>query len=300
MAKVSNPEELKEALSLESIEQIEVLDSITINEPIDKTILIPEDVSGINLDFQGNVVKELRVIGDNNTIKNATVVKLTIASTVNNLYLENIQDTDGSEYLFDGGGGESIKLLGNTTFKGNIRIISGTDVQITAESDEAKIEGTVSVESSAKTTISAPVTNLVIDTEDSDVVINAKVDKVAVRKDAKITLKQGVETPRIEARLGTTVTAKDENGEQVAVDVNYTLDIYELRLNISDATNRLNNIDEGQYDGNVAVGEKAKLQNALTEAELALQNNDITTENQKDIDEAAKTLDKLLQILTVK
>lgn len=290
MAKVSNLEELKEALSLESIEQIQVLSSITIDEPIDKTIIIPEDKDNITLNFQGQKVKELIVKGDSNTIKGATVLTLNVASTVENLYLENIQDIDGSEYIFNGGGGESIKLIGNTTFRGNIKIVSGTAVQITAESDDAKIEGTVSVESNAKTTISAPVSNLVVNTKNSQVVINATVDKVAVRYDAKITLKQGVETPRIEARLGTTVTAKNENGEQVTVDVNYMLDIYELRLKINGATNRLESIVEGPYDGNVAEGEKAILQNVLANSKQALENEEITEQNQKDIDAAAEAL----------
>lgn len=291
---MSNLDELKKALSLESIGQIEVLDSITINEPIDKTIVIPEDISNITLDFQGKEVRELIVKGNHNTIKNAIVVKLNVASTVETLYLENIQDIYDSEHLFNGGGKESIKLRGQTTFKGNIKIISGTAVQIITESDNAKIEGTVSVESDAKTVISASVSNLVINSENSEVVINAKVDKVSVRKDAEILFRQGVETPRIEARIGTTVTARHETGEQIAVDVNYTLDTYELRLNISDATNRLKNIAEGPYDGNVAVGEKAILQAVLNEAEQALQNNDATIENQEEIDEAAKILGRAI------
>ncbi|NLJ99903.1 MAG: hypothetical protein GX318_01525, partial [Clostridia bacterium] len=173
---------------------------------------------------------------------------------------------------------------------GNIKIVSGTDIQITAESNDAKIEGTVSIESNAKTTISAPVSNLVVNTKNSQVVINATVDKVALRYNAEITLNIGVETPRIEARLGTTVTAKNENGEQVAVDVNYTLDTYELRLKINGATNRLENIVEGPYDGNVAEGEREKLQTALTNSEQALENKEVTEQNQKDIDAAAETL----------
>ena len=66
---------------------------------------------------------------------------MTISNEVDNLTLENIKDTVNSSHVFDGGGGESIKLSGDTNFKGEIQITSGDTIQIRAESDSAKIEG---------------------------------------------------------------------------------------------------------------------------------------------------------------
>ena len=267
-----------------------IKEPMSINEPTDKTVIIPEDINGIVLDFNGNEVRELIVRGSGNTIKNATITRLCIEETVDNLFLENIDDASNSKHTFNGGGGNSIKLRGNTTFKGNINITSGTDIQIKAESEDAKIEGIVSVESSAKTTISAPVSNLVVDTENSQVVVNAKIDRIAVRNDATITVSKGIDMPTIEARIGTTVTAIDGEGKEVEVIVECALDTYELDLNISEAKYRIENISEGSYDGNVVEGEKQKLKIALGKAQNALQYKEITEENQANIDQAAKKL----------
>ena len=276
-------------------EVIVITESKSIDEPVNKTIIIPEYVKDIILDFNGNQVKELIVKGDRNTIKNATLFKLNVGNTVDNLYLENINDVEISEHIFDGGGGNSITLQGSTTFKGKVKITSGTEIQIKSESKYAKIEGVVSVESSAKTIISAPVSNLVVNTENSQVVINAEIDKLVVRNDATITVNKGINAPIIEARIGTNVMAIDEDGAEVDAVVQYTLDTYELELNINKAQYRIENVLEGPYEGNVVEGEKEKLKIALAKAQLAIENKEATQENQENIDKATKELEYAIE-----
>ena len=295
VATVSSSEAFAKALGLETVQKIQVLQSIKVNEPVNKTVVIPENTNEIVLDFGDNEVKELVIEGDNNTIQNAIIAQLTIESMVENLELSNIRDQEHSEHIFKGGGGNSIKLQGNTTFKGKVKITSGTDIQIRAESEDAKIEGIVSVESGAKTTISAPVSHLVVNTEDSNVVVNATINKMAVRKNATITVKEGIQAPIIEARIGTTVKATDEKGEEVQVQVEYRLDTYELDLNIREAEYKIENVPVGSYDGNVSVDAKEMLVNALEEAKKALENKEATKENQGTIDEATVALQKALQ-----
>ena len=66
-------------------------------------------------------------------MQNAIVETLTISKDVYDLTLENIKDTVNSSHVFDGGGGESIKLSGDTIFKGEIQITSGDIIQIRAQ-----------------------------------------------------------------------------------------------------------------------------------------------------------------------
>lgn len=297
-ARVTSPTAFEFAVGLEDIEVIEVLGDIILEEPIISNVIItiPEETNNLKLDLKGSTIGTLNVNGNGNTIENMTIGSLNIGEGVEDVELVNVRDQEGSVHNFSGGGGNSIKLRGNTTFEGNIRITSTSkEVHIRAEGDDAKINGIVSVESTRPTTVSAPVSNLVVNTPGATLTINSKVDRILARENVEITVGENGQTPKVEARIGTQVTAKDASGREIDnIEVSFILDTYELENNIYVATQLHNNTNEGDKHSNVPVGEKAKLQQAIIGAMAHNTELEATEENQKIIDDAAIELQEAI------
>lgn len=232
-----------------------------------QNIIIPADVSNQIIDFNNATLTSLTVEGDNDTLSNATIEALTVSKDVFDLTLDNIKDTLGSSHTFDGGGGQSIKLSGDTTFKGEIRITSGEDIRVRAvDGSNAKIEGTILVESGATTKINVPVSNVVLDS-DNEVIIDGKVDQLVARKNSKIQLGDNAEVGTIQKRIGTEVSVVDQNGnEKKDVQFKEVLDTTQLTWDIGVAEDLDNHAVTGDKNGNYSLEDKQKLEDAINKA----------------------------------
>lgn len=295
IAVVTNDESFKYALEQNNIGTIEITESLTTtySKAIDKKIVIPASVDGKEIDFNNATLSDVEVFGDNITLKNATIVNVIVEDTVDNLYLVNILDTVNSNHTLDGGGAHSIVLSGNTSFKGKIKITSGTALQIRTESDNAKIEGTVLIESEAKTKIAAPVENVVIGSGNEEVEITSTVNQLIVRNNAKITLGAGSEIKNATRRVGVEVTATDADGK--LIEFKEVLDKFELERFIIDAEIILENAEVGEKEGNYTLTAKEQLVNAKAQAEAVFNSStEVTEVVQNLIDKETETLQEAI------
>lgn len=262
---------------------------------IKQEIEISKEVNDLTLNFGNSRLNLLTINGDNNRIEDANVQSLDIGEDVENLTLENLMDNKNSEHSFNGGGANSIKLLGNTTFQGNIKITTGKDIQIRSDDSHAKISGNIWVESGVAVKISVPVSKITVNAKDSKLEINGKIDELVLRKDAAITLNSGVDKPRVEARLGTKLTVKDENNEPVELEPEYILDIYELERYIESGENYNKSVDPGNRNGQVSQEMKDRLIGKLEESKKILnENKNINEKTQKTIDNQAVELENVI------
>lgn len=296
-AVVSTDEAFTYAIEQPAITKVEIIDSLTASYEgtVNKEIVIPEDVQDETINFSDLVLPNLAVYGDHIQIQSATVHNLLIGESVTYLTLHDVVDAENSEHTFDGGGGESIVLTGNTTFKGNIRITSGTDIQVRAESPGAKIEGTIWIESDAPTKIAAPVSNVVINSDNEDIVIKSVVENLIMRSDATIELVDGAAIENATKRIGVEVVAKTKDGTPVIFTE--VLDKYELQRYLFDANHLIQNIEIGEKEGNVPQSAADLLQAAIDQAENVNSTGaEVTKETQDLIDtESSKLQEALVQ-----
>ncbi|MEC2071361.1 S-layer homology domain-containing protein [Alkalihalophilus marmarensis] len=297
-ATVSSESGFKYALQEPQIETIEVVDSITLtsNETINKKVLIPAEIADKSIDFGGSAVSELEVQGDDITVKNVVISSLVIGSEVKNIVLENVSDTEDASHIFDGGGGESVILSGDTTFNGDIRITTGSDIRITSNG-EGKIEGTLWLTSDVPTKIDAPVSSLVVDTESDKIEVSAAVENMVVRQNATVIVNEGVLITNRTKRIGVEVIAKDSSGAEINIEFEEVLDTAELERTIERAKNISQNAEEGTHEGEFSPEALDALESAITAAEKILdENKEIDVETQELIDNASLDLQDALHL----
>ncbi|MCQ4924007.1 leucine-rich repeat domain-containing protein [Tissierella carlieri] len=171
--------------------------------------------SSIEVDLNGYIVQWLTVSGDNVTLKNGTVVNLTIQQDVKNLTMEDISDGKGGHHIFGGGGGNSIVLKGGTELKGTIDITSKSPLRIyVEEGSNAKITGNIVIKTNAAIIIAAPVKGKVeICVVNQSISIKSEVDKVVVLADATVKVDENVKIPQITKVNSVTVDAKVVDAE---------------------------------------------------------------------------------------
>ncbi|OLS38934.1 hypothetical protein BTR22_04630 [Alkalihalophilus pseudofirmus] len=298
-ATVSSESGFKYALQEPQIETIKVVDSITLTsiENINKKVLIPDETADKLIDFGGSAVSELEVQGDNITVKNAVISSLVIGSEVKNIVLENVSDTAGASHTFDGGGGESVILSGNTTFNGDIRITTGSDIRITSNG-AGKIEGTVWLTSDVPTKIDAPVSSLVVDTESDKIEVSAAVGSMVVRQNATVIVNEGGLITNPTKRIGVEVIAKDSSGNVVDnIEFNVILDTAELERLIERAENISQNAEVGTDEGEFSQEAVDALESAIDAAEKILdENKEVDVKTQELIDNASLDLQDALHM----
>ena len=290
-AVVTSGEAFDYAIEQNNITTIEISKSLTstYSGDVKKKIVVQENIKDQEIDFNNATLSNVQLFGDNLTLKNATIINLTVEETVYDLHLENIKDGEGSTHTLNGGGGESIVLSGDTSFKGNIKITSGTALQIRTESESAKIEGTILIESEAKTKIAAPVKNVVIGSGNQNVEINSTVDQLIVRNNANITLGEGSNIVKATKRVGVEVTATNGNG--TPIEFEEVLDKFELDRIIMDADDILENAVVGEIEGNYSQASKDQLATAINQAKSVRDSStDVTTAVQNQVDEATAIL----------
>lgn len=294
-AVVTSGEAFDYAIEQNNITTIEISKSLSSNYSGDvkKKIVVQENIKDQEIDFNNATLSNVQLFGDNLTLKNATIINLSVEETVYNLHLENIKDGEGSTHTLNGGGGESIVLSGDTSFKGNIKITSGTALQIRTDSENAKIEGTILIESEAKTKIAAPVKNVVIGSGNEEVEINSTVDQLIVRNNANIKLGEGSNIGKATKRVGVEVTATNGNGTPIVFEE--VLDKFELERMIIDADDILENAVVGEVEGNYSQASKDQLATAINQAKSVNDSStEVTTTVQNQVDVATATLQEAI------
>ncbi|WP_047984686.1 S-layer homology domain-containing protein [Ornithinibacillus californiensis] len=290
-AVVSSDQGFTQALQQNTITKIELTSGFTAsnNNPVNIPIVVPSSVQGQSFDFNGTTLSSLEVNGDNITIKNATVSTLLIGSEVENITLENVKDASGSEHTFAGGGANSIHLSGDTVFVGDIKITSGTDLRITSDNPESKIEGTIWIESEANTKIDAPVSTVVIDSYNHQVTINDVVDELVIRSSATLVLGENATITNPTKRVDVEIEATYANGSLVVFET--VLDKHQLNRILTEARFYLESAVPGSADGQYNQSDIDNLEASINSAELVLDNIvDVTIENQQTIDSEAEVL----------
>ncbi|OMF59340.1 hypothetical protein BK139_13130 [Paenibacillus sp. FSL R5-0490] len=286
-AAVSTSAAFSYAAEQPGITKIEIVDGFNAanSGKVRQEIVIPEDIQDETIDFNGLNLPKVSVYGDNILIKNATINTLNIAETVYDLTLQDVKDGENSTHNFDGGGENSIVLTGNTIFKGSIKITSGTAIQVRAEGAESKIDGTIWIESGAATKIAAPVSNVVVNTENDKVIINNQVDQLILRSNANIELGEGASIINAKLRVGVTRPAIP------SIDFEVILDTFELERYILDAENLIQHTPQGDGEGDVSAEAVSELQAAIDNAKsVKEENTDVESEVQILIDEESAIL----------
>ncbi|MBN8201459.1 Ig-like domain-containing protein [Bacillus sp. NTK034] len=285
-AAVSTSAAFSYAAEQPGITKIEIVDGFNAANigKVRQEIVIPENIQDETIDFNGMNLPKVSVYGDKILIKNATIHTLNIAETVYDLTLQDVKDGENSTHNFDGGGENSIVLTGNTTFKGSIKITSGEAIQVRAEGTESKIDGTIWIESGAATKIAAPVSNVVINTENDKVIINSHIDQLILRSNANIELGEGASITNAKLRVGVTPPANISNYDVI-------LDTFELERYILNAENLIENTTLGEKEGNVSADAAFALQTALDSAVMVkAEDREVDVENQRLIDEESAKL----------
>lgn len=293
IATVTTQEAFSFAITYPGVDVIQMTkgSSYTYSNVVSKAVVIPEGVNNEVFNFDRATITSLTVEGDSNTVQNATIESLTISDKVNNLELMNIIDSQHSSHTFDGGGGESIILSGDTNFKGEIRITSGEDIQVRTESTGARIEGTIWVDSGAFTKIAVPVSTIVVNSE-NDLWINSSIERLIARNDGVIQLGDNANISKLEKRIGVSVTITDENGN-VREDMHFeeVLDTSELEWNLAIAAEYYQHAIVGDKNGNYSEEAKAILEAAIDKANnVFASNTSINLETQGKIDSASLEL----------
>ncbi|MGI6582544.1 MAG: Ig-like domain-containing protein, partial [bacterium] len=133
--------------------------------------------SEIEVDLGGYTAQVLTVTGNDVTLKNGTIIDLTIAEGVENVTLEDIKDNEAGTWIFAGGGSGSIVLRGSTAPKGTVVITSPTPIEIRSESGESEISGNVIIETVARVIIDTPV--------QGDIEVRAASESITVKRPVK-------------------------------------------------------------------------------------------------------------------
>jgi len=294
VANVSNETALAFAEQYPDVMSIHLVEGFTISEirRIEKILVIPADVNEQTFNFAGAIISSIEVNGDDNTLSNATIENLVVSEDVMNLTMNNIKDTLTSTHTIAGGGSESIKLSGNTVFKGEIRITAGEGVQIrTLDESGSKIEGTVWIDGTAPVKISAPVSNVVINS-DQPVILNSTVDNLIARSSSSITVAEGVTPPTIQTRIGVTVEVRNEAGDILPnVIIHEVLDKSELEWMIQAGEDFTTNVETDGFNGHYPLEAVETLKSAIVIGKkVRADNTEVNELTQAIIDEAASTL----------
>ncbi|WP_071392802.1 S-layer homology domain-containing protein [Bacillus tuaregi] len=280
-AKVTTNEAFNYAVGQSGVEKIEITAGFTSNFRgiIKQEIIIPEEIEKETINFNHSIVQNLSVYGDDITIENATIHNLLIADTVYDLTLLNVKDAEESMHTFDGGGDQSIVLIGNTTFKGDIKITSGSAIQVRAESEDAAINGTVWIESEANTIISAPVTNVIIDKGNENIQINSNIEQLIIRSDATIKYGDNAHIEKAVKRVGVTVVAEEGH----PIEFTEILDNFELQRLLLTAENLREKAAIGDKEGNVTQEALDQLKSAMDQAQKIYDENTSVDEETQDM-----------------
>ncbi|QDP41521.1 S-layer homology domain-containing protein [Radiobacillus deserti] len=288
-ATVYSEDDFVTALYQESVNTVILGKTFTFskNYTITKAVKIPETANQEEYDFNQSSFKSLEISGDNITVKNSTLTQLVVRETVENLTLDNVKDSIESNHLIQGGGAHSIELIGNTIFKGDIQIRSGEDVQIRAESADAKIEGTVWIDSEDTTIISAPVSQVVV--SNANVQIKSEIDELMITDNVTITLQEGGSITSIKKRINLDVTVKDADGN--ILEAEEALDTMRLNRGILKAQYLLDQAVVGTSEGNYSQDSIDHLKNVLDESKNVLNTTtELSTDSQNLIDGTANTI----------
>jgi ABC-type transporter Mla MlaB component len=150
---------------------IEVSETVQLDRDYDKVNVVGNE---IEVDLGGYTAQVLTVNGNNVTLKNGTIINLTIAEGVENVTLEDISDSEDGTWIFAGGGSDSIIFKGRTAPKGTILITSPTPIEIRSESEDSEIVGNVIIETVTRVIIDTPV--------QGDIEVQAATESITVKR----------------------------------------------------------------------------------------------------------------------
>ena len=315
-ATITSVDTFIDALTNDDVEKLKVESSMNLTgvSAIDKPIEVINEALTIN--FDGANIASLTIIGDeavgsDTTIQNAVIDAIVIEINVDYVTFNNVTDSEGSEHTFNGGGSESIVFNGNTVIKGNINVTATEDIQIRSESAEAKIDGTVTIDSEQKVNINVPTKSVVLSENTTDVEINQPVEDLLVSKTTtKITVTNRENIPAtIKRRPSSDTTApekvtitvknEDQSEESVEVDTEVSFDFSMLDFYITQAKQILNTITIGDAVGEYQEVLVTEYESTITEyvsfkTELAQANTEVTVAKQQQIDEKSIALKSVI------
>jgi SAM-dependent methyltransferase len=135
----------------------------------------------IEVDLGGHTARVLTITGNGVTLKNGTVIELTITEDVENVVLVDISDGEGGMWTFAGGGSGSIVFKGTTAPKGTIIITAPTPIEIRSESDGSEITGNIVVKTIESVVVDTPVRG--------KIEVQAASDSITIKKQVKKSLR---------------------------------------------------------------------------------------------------------------
>jgi uncharacterized repeat protein (TIGR02543 family) len=193
-------------------EVIEIYESVILEQDYDTVIVAG---NSIEVNLGGHTAQVLTITGDNVTLKNGTVIDLTIAEGVENVILEDISDGEGGTWTFAGGGSGSIIFKGTTSPKGTVIITSPTPIEIHAQSTHSEISGNVIVKTVTRVVIDTPVQGEVeVQAASESITIKKPVNKIIAFFKTLVRIDQRI----AESERPTLEKAKDVEASAVIID----------------------------------------------------------------------------------
>jgi uncharacterized repeat protein (TIGR02543 family) len=165
------------------VAELDIYETTTLNQNFGAVNVWGSD---IEVNLGGYTVQALTVYGNNVTLKNGTILNLTIEAGVENVTLEDILDGAGGVHIFAGGGEGSVILGGSTLIRGTVNITSLTPLQIRSESEGSQIAGKLIIKNLTPLTINVPVQEVEVLVNNLSIAIKKQVEKIVVLADTII------------------------------------------------------------------------------------------------------------------
>ncbi|MGI6618450.1 MAG: InlB B-repeat-containing protein [Bacillota bacterium] len=207
-------------------EVLDIHENTTLDQDYDTVNIVG---NSIEVDLGGHTARVLTITGSNVTLKNGTVINLTIVAGTENVTLENITDGEGGTHTFAGGGGSSIVFKGNTLLKGIVNITAPEPIQIRSQdlNSGKGISGKVIVKTIKPVVIDIPVQGEVeVQVASESITIKKEVAKIVALTNTVIKIDQSIQEdkrPILQKAKGVEASAViiDKDGEETGEEVSF-------------------------------------------------------------------------------